>query len=235
MEYLLELVPRNRDMVDEIVSRGKDFFKYYTIPEGPGGYPGIFSVATAMYIKLRYGYRVLPHIRLYDINRLALLSIANAVKEYRLDGLVLLRGDKPWKGSIVNDISSEEALQLLRKKGYGFPIGMILSLNYSLDDIVKRLELRADFYHVINYGTGREELLSRVYREAKKWGVKLYTFILLGLRENEELFKKLGQPYIKPEELRDQLVLLSSISDGVVLSSPLNPLEGIDLLIKYAV
>jgi hypothetical protein len=235
LEYLFELVPWNKGMVDEIILHGKDFFQYYTIPEGPGGYPGIFSIATAMYIKYRYGYHVLPHIRLYDINRLALLSIANAIKEYGLDGIVLLRGDKPWKGSIVNDLGSEDALKLLKKKKYGFLKGLILSLNYPLEKIIERLKLKADFYHVINYGIGREELLKSVYKEARNLGVKIYTFILLGIGRNEELFKKLKQPYIKPEELKDQLIVLKNISDGVVLSSPFEPLEGIDTLIRYSV
>ncbi len=231
-DYLFELVPWKKSDVDEILSVSRGFFKYFSIPEGPGGYPGLFSIATAMYIKYNYGVGVYPHIRLYDVNRLALLSIANAVREYGLDGLVLLRGDKPWKGRIVEDIGSEEALELLKRKKYGFDKGLILSLNYPVEKILERIKLGADFYLVINYSVEKHGKLVEASREARGRGSRIYVFILLGIGRNRELFRKLGQPYIEPEELKNAMNDLDSIVDGYVLSSPFEPVEGIRLFIR---
>ncbi|ADI31518.1 5,10-methylenetetrahydrofolate reductase [Staphylothermus hellenicus] len=234
MDYLFELVPWKKKLIDEIVDLARDFFSIYTIPEGPGGYPGIYSLATAMYLKYKYDLKAFPHIRLYDINRLALLSIANAVEAYGLEGLVLLRGDKPWKGIIVEDIGTEEALSLLKKKGYRFEKGAIISLRYPYEKIIERIRLGADFYHVINYDASKDQLLTRIYREANRLGVKIYVFILLGIGGNKGLFAKLNQPYISPGELKDRLEALRNMCDGVVLSTPLEPLEGIRVFMKYA-
>ncbi len=231
VDYLFELVPRRRSDVDRIVEVGGGFFKYYSIPEGPAGYPGLFSLATAIYLKLKYNAGAIPHIRLYDINRLALLSIANAVREYGIDGLVLLRGDRPWKGLIVEDIGSEEALRLLRDKGYGFMKGLIISLNYSLEDIMDRIGLGADIYLVINYSDDKYDKLYRASRRARELGSRTYLFILLGVGRNRKLFMKLGQPYVEPDDLGDVIRYLESIVDGFVLSSPLEPVEGIRLFI----
>ncbi len=233
--YLFELVPWSRRDVDRLLDAGRDVFDAYTIPEGPGGYPGLFSVATAMYIKLMYGFSVYPHLRLYDINRLALLSIANAIREYGIDGLVLLRGDKPWRGGIVEDIGSEEALELLRKKGYVFRKGLIISLNYPLDKIKERIDLGADFYHVINYGEDREDKLVRVCRMGRERGSDIYVFILLGFGRNIELFRKLNQPFIGVDELRDHMELIMDNCSGIVLSSPFEPMEGIRIFSKHLV
>lgn len=234
MEYLFELVPKSRRVIDEIIGFARDFFDIYTIPEGPGGYPGIYSLATAMYLKYKYDLKTFPHVRLYDINRLALLSIANAVEAYGLDGLVLLRGDKPWQGRIVVDIGTEEALCLLKKKNYRFRKGAIISLRYPFEKIMERIRLGADFYHAINYDASKDQLLSMIYREASRLGVKIYVFILLGIGKNKELFVKLNQPFISSEELKDRLEALRGLSDGVVLSTPLEPIEGIRVFMKYA-
>jgi 5,10-methylenetetrahydrofolate reductase len=235
LEYIFELVPSRRSDVDRIISVSHGFFKYYTIPEAPGGYPGIFSLATALYVKMRFEEGAIAHVRLYDINRLALLSIANAVREYDVDGLLLLRGDKPWKGGIVEDIGSEDALRLLRRKGYGFPKGLLLSLNYNMEEIMERLNLTADFYYILNYYPERRSMLGEVWKTASRQGSKVYVFILLGIGRNKELFRKLGQPYVEARNLKDILHDISGAADGVILSSPLEPVEGIRLLIHHAV
>jgi len=235
LEYVFELVPFKKEDIVKIVSSSKDFFDYYTLPEGPGGYPGISSIATSIYLKTVYSVESIPHVRLYDLNRLALLSIANAVKEFELRGLLLLRGDKPIEGVVVNDIGSEEALILLKKKGYSFPIGLLLSLNYPLERIVDRVSMKADFYYVLNYSEHKFDTLREVSKAARKNGSKIYVFILLGIGKNLKLFKKLGQPFVYPEELYETLLKLREIVDGIILSSPLDPVRGVNILMKYAV
>lgn len=235
MEYFFELAAWRRSEVDSIIEEGRGVVSKYTIPEGPGGYPGLFSLATAVYIKHSHGAGSIPHVRLYDINRLALLSIANAVAEYELDGLVLLRGDKPVEGGIVEDIGTEEAISLLKKKGYRFPIGVILSLNFPPEEIKRRIELGADFYYVINYAPWKNEVLKDIAREAWSRNLKVYVFLLLGIGRNRKLFMKLGQPYIEGDRLGDALRSLNNIVDGVILSSPFEPIEGLRLLARHAI
>ncbi|WP_169696929.1 hypothetical protein [Staphylothermus marinus] len=48
------------------------------------------------------------------------------------------------------------------------------------------------------------------------------------------MFVKLNQPFISSEELKDRLEALRGLSDGVVLSTPLEPIEGIRVFMKYA-
>ncbi|MCD6301791.1 MAG: 5,10-methylenetetrahydrofolate reductase [Staphylothermus sp.] len=235
MEYVFELVPFKKEDIIEIVTNSKDFFDYYTLPEGPGGYPGLSSIAVSTYLKAVYDVESIPHVRLYDINRLALLSIANTVKEFGLRGLLLLRGDRPVEGMIVNDIGSEEALTLLRKKGYSFPIGLLLSLNFSLERILERISVKADFYYVLNYSDSKCDVLREISRSARSNNSRLYVFILLGVGKNIKLFKKLHQPFVYPEELKETLLKLKEIVDGIILSSPLEPLNGINILIKNAI
>ncbi len=234
MIYLFELVAWSRKRIDEIVSEGRDLISYYTIPEGPGGYPGLSSIAIGVYIKHVHGAGSIPHVRLYDVNRLAILSIANTVQECGLDGLVLLRGDKPVTGMIVEDVGTEEAYGMLRSKGYSFPIGMILSLNYPIDLVKERIRIGASFYHVINYSNGKHDKLVEAAEEAHKTGAHIYVFLLLGIGKNKKLFKKLGQPYVEPSELKNTISMLEGTVDGIALSSPLEPLEGLRQLRKTA-
>lgn len=135
---------------------------------------------------------------------------------------------------IVEDIGTEEAYVMLRSKGYSFPIGMILSLNYPLDMIRERIRTDASFYHVINYSTNRHEKLVEAAEEAHRIGARIYVFLLLGIGKNKKLFKKLGQPYVEPGELKDTISMLRGSVDGIALSSPMEPLEGLRLLRRYA-
>ncbi len=220
MEIWLEVSLKKISRIKKLVESTSNIVDCYDLPESPAGYPALNSIALSVYMRHVLNVCSIPHIRLYDINTNALLSIANALEELGINKLVLLRGDKPVYGETVKELTSEKALEILREHGYKLEIGLILSLNYPLEEIYKRLEMGADFYLAINVDLTRIEKYAKVWDYSRKKGVKLYSYLLIGTENNIGLFKKLNQPFVALEEIPTFIENLRDMTDGFIVSAP---------------
>jgi len=225
-----------REVGEEVLARlvlevSDDFDYYYRVsyglvdcfdvPESPLGYPGVNSVASCVYLKTRYGVCCIAHVRLYDVNALALHSLAHACEVFGIDGLVLTMGDRPRVGTVVHDLCTEKAIELLRKTGYRVKLGALISLRYSLEDILSRLSgTMADFFFVLRLGWETMDDYVGVYRESRRLGKELYPYVLVATESNRKILSRINQPYILASELPDYLRELHGIVDGIVLSIP---------------
>ena len=192
----------------------------YDIPESPLGYPGVNSVASCVYLKTRYGACCIAHVRLYDINNVALHSLAKAVEAFRVDSLVLTMGDKPKIGSSVDELDTVSAINSLKKSGYRTRIGAILSLRYGLEDIINRLRIGADFFLVLRLGMETLDKYRKIYRSAKDLGKELYPYIIVATDSNRKLLARIDQPYVEVNDIMDFISEIKDYVDGVILSVP---------------
>ncbi len=80
--------------------------------------------------------------------------MARVAEAYGLYGLVLTLGDQPRMASIVRDLDTLSAIEYLRRAGIRVRLGALLSLRYSLEDILSRLRAPADFYLVLRLSWG---------------------------------------------------------------------------------
>ncbi len=220
MKVFAETVVTSLKKLDEFVSKSSNVIDCYDLPEAPAGYPALSSIALAVYLKTRYGVCSIPHIRLYDVNKLALLTIAKTVEVFNLNALLITRGDPPKYGNIVSDLSTEEAIELIKRHGYRIKLAILVSLRYSLKDILERVSKKADMLFILRVGKSSVDKLQKVYSEAKKLGKEVYAYILIGSERNIELFEQLSQPYIHYRDIEGFLADIKNYVDGVILSSP---------------
>jgi len=200
------------------ISRG--LVDCFDVPESPLGYPGVNSVASCVYLKTRYGVCCIAHVRLYDVNSVALHSLAKAVETFGIDGLVLTMGDRPKIGSSVDELHTVSAIDSLKKSGYCIRIGAILSLRYGLEDIINRLRIGADFFLVLRLGLETLDKYRKIYRHARDLGKGLYPYIIVATDSNRKLLARIDQPCVEVNEIRDFISEIKNYVDGVILSVP---------------
>ncbi len=193
----------------------------FDVPESPLGYPGINSVASCVYLKTRYGICCFAHVRLYDVNTIALHSLAKAAETFGIDGLVLTMGDRPKIGSTVNELNTISAINSLRERNHNIRIGALLSLRYTLNDIINRLRISADFFLVLRLSLETLDKYRKVYKIAKDLGKELYPYLIIATDSNRKILSKINQPYIEINEVEEFLNEIKYYVDGIILSVPL--------------
>ncbi len=189
------------------------------IPESPLGIPHPNSVATAAYLKARYGCKVVPHVRLVDLNKVSLLSLAYAAKAFGAYGLVILTGEGRaplWAGS-----SEEAALIIKGTKGLrDLRLGAILSLRYPHDKIRERVEGPFSFFLATRLDPRNPEKQGELLRYVKLLGKEVYPYVIVVTKGNRDVISYMKQPFITEGELRDVVGSLEGLVDGVVVSVP---------------
>ncbi len=191
------------------------------IPESPLGEPHPSAVGVAAYLKGKHDMEVYPHVRIRDLNIIALVSKAYLTRILGLDGLVLLRGE--GQGRPCLNLGTEEAAEKIKSlKGLGdLRLGAILSLKFSPEKIVERgSNPNLNFYLIIRFSLPLPNELVNALQRVRSEGKELYAYVLIASELNRDLVSKLGQPYIHEEEVNEFVNDVEGIVDGVILSVP---------------
>ncbi len=223
LKIIAELEPtRNREKLLKRVRQIAPHVDAIDIPEAPMGVPIASASVLAAHLAALYpSLKFIPHIRVIDVNRVGLLSLIGGIKASGIDEAVLLRGDQPVEGKIVDDINVEEAARYVKERIKHPPrLGAMLSMRHPFEKIIERVHTPLDFYMVLRPLHDVEKLVN-VSREAHRMGKKLYAYIIVGGENYEKLRSMLdGQPVYRPEEVVDVARRLADIVDGVIVSSP---------------
>lgn len=224
MKVIAELEPtRNREKLLARVKMLAPNVDAIDIPEAPMGRPIASAPVLAAHLKALYPtLSFIPHIRVIDVNRVGLLSIAGGLKAAGVEEAVLLRGDDPAEGTVVNDLDVEEAAALVKTRIRGAPrLGAMLSIRYPREKIASRLLSSLDFFMVLRALHDREKL-AWVAGEARRLGKRLYAYIIVySERNREKLLSMLGdQPLYPLDRVEEAAEALRGTVDGVVVSSP---------------
>lgn len=227
MRIIAELEPtRNNKRLLERVKALAPYVDAVDIPDAPLGKPLAAAYVIAAYLAAKYpGIDFIPHIRVGDMNALAILNVIGGLKAAGVREAVLLRGDDPAVGRPVDQLTVEEAASLTKDSIRNPPLlGAMLSMRYPLESIVERLAAPLDFYLVLRPLASREKLEATA-REARRRGKKLYAYIIIGGRGNIETLRAMlgDQPVYTPSEVPKIAEELKPLVDGVILSSPGSP------------
>ncbi|RLG77289.1 MAG: hypothetical protein DRO12_02655 [Thermoprotei archaeon] len=222
MEVLVELVPKKLSKFVEILREVSNYADGVDIPDSPLGKPSPSSPVVSGAIKALYpNLKVIAHIRLADINELALLAQIKALTMLGVDGVVVTRGDQPAVGSSTSNISSEQALRIVRENlRSSVKLGAVLSLRYPREDILSRLRAGFDFFLVTRLSHESFEKFLDICETARHYGTKLYPYVIIATDKNVDIMKILSQPYVKADEVPRFVDRLRGVVDGVVLSCP---------------
>lgn len=192
------------------------------IPESPMGEAAASSIAVAAYLR-GVGFEcVLPHARVCDLNRLALLSIAEAAKAIGAWGLLITYGDSPAVGSCTGAFTSSiEAIEFVHGSISSPPrLGAVLSLRYSLPEVLARLRSPADFYLVLRLSESTWDKFIRVAEEASRLGKALIPYVIVGTETNREILATLDQPVVEMGGLGHWVGRVCQAAGNALLSLP---------------
>ncbi len=239
MELLVELVPTKRFL--EVARAIASYVDGFDIPEAPMGIPRPSSIVIGTVLRqaLGYNYKVIAHVRLSDVNPVALASLVMGAELAELDGVLITVGDRPAYGTFVNQVYTDQAVEFLRNDiGVRIALGAILSLRYDLNAISSRVRKPFDFFHAMRVSRNNIDMLSRVSEMVSSLGKKLYAYVIVATPRNREFIEsKLKQPFIRIDELRDFVDYVKDLVSGVVISCPLDRegrIEAVKLLHRIA-
>nr|KJR74039.1 MAG: 5,10-methylenetetrahydrofolate reductase [Thermoproteus sp. AZ2] len=208
MRPIAELPPaKDRDLLMKRIEAIKGLAEEVDVPDSPLGKPSAHAIAVAS-LALQAGLNPIAHIRIRDINLLALKSLLGAAKLLGIRRVVPLMGDPPALGAPVDQLRTEDAVRAAKEEG--LVVGAMLSMrrNYA-----ERLKIGADFYLILN--------LRRPEDMEGLRGVEAYPYLLIRTSRNAELMARLGQPSLSLEEVRRFLDALYSYGvKAVVVSAP---------------
>ncbi len=219
---IVEVPPtRTREKFLERISIIEKCVKSLDLPDAPLGIPAIHPIALAS-IALSRGFDTITHLRLYDVNTVGFKELVYAAKALGVDNLVILHGDKPSEGSIVSDLESEEAVSIIKKDPVvsSLRIGLLLSLRYPREEVIKRLDSSADFFLVLRAEPGKD--YSWIRDEAKRRRKKLYAYLIIETSRNKDLIERrlAGQPRCRVERAETCILELLRFFDKIILSLP---------------
>ncbi len=221
LPVIAETVFRSRDSIERIVPRLRGLVEAFDLPESPLGLPMPSSIPLSVFLSLGYGVSVIPHVRLLDHNELGLISLIQGLWLSGVDKVLLTIGDKPGIGrALCGWERSEEAVEWIKRYEPSMSVGLIISLNYSLDRIVERLRSQADFFYVMYLSGETMEKYEKVVAAARRLGKKIMPYLIIRTRRNEEIIEHLGQPHVDIEDLEVWAAMLRDKADAVILSVP---------------
>lgn len=192
------------------------------IPESPMGQATASSIAVAAYLRGTGIRCVLPHVRICDLNKLALLSIAKAARAIGAWGLLITYGDLPSIGSCTGFFTSSiEAVEFVRGSIRLPPrLGTVLSLRYPLPEVLARLRSPADFFLVLRLGESTWDKFVSVGEEASRLGKVLIPYVIVETKTNRDVITALKQPVVGMSELSDWVGRVCQVVGNVLLSLP---------------
>ena len=220
VEYVLG-IGKSLDNIKKFISEFRDLVDGVDIPESSLGYPSVNSVALAAILINLFNVKSIAHIRLADLNHVGFLSLASAAEALGVKYLLVTVGDPPVLGRNVDQLTSEEALDIAREYGIKkLKIGAILSMRFPIEKIFERLDRGFDFYLVLRLSSENLDKFIKVSRKAHDLGKELYPYVIVGTAKNRNLLSRIGQPYVTLDKLKGFLAKIDEFADGIIVSCP---------------
>ena len=222
MELLFEIEPVSRR--DKLVGRVRaleGLVDWLDIPDSPMGRSRFFSPLASCIAKNVSHVKVVAHLRVIDVSRVALESILKGLELCNVERIAFVRGDLVEGSTAVRDVEPEDAVKLA-KSTTKLEAGLTISLRKPIEDIEKRLSSGADFYLVLNLNRDTIEKLEAIERVSRKLGVKLYPYVVLLTEANRSKLLGILERWKlhEPEEALKLVEASNDIVDGVLISSP---------------
>lgn len=218
MRIYVEVQPsRFKDKLVEQFKAFEGVAERLHVPDAPMGYPKASSLAISA-LAIARGARVTAHLRTIDYSTVGFLNQVYGAHLIGVDRILLLRGDPPFRGSIITDVSPEHGLELIRsdKRLESMKVGFILSLRHPVEKIRERLALNPDFVLITHKSRDKVSWLKESYRGEK------IGYLIVEASSNLNIVRALPQKedICKLDELSKCIDEHEEYLDAVVISCP---------------
>ncbi|MGB9726021.1 MAG: hypothetical protein ACP5LZ_06110 [Fervidicoccaceae archaeon] len=208
------------EQVYDLLCKEKRVFDGIDIPESPLGMASLNSIVIGALMKKSCpDITVFSHLRLVDISPTLFLSLLSSAELANIDGVFVTYGEKNEKKNNKGLLYTEDSLTLATNYGLNNKLGAILSLSYSTDEIMKRLETGFKKFLVLRLSDSNFEKFVIIAERARKFGKELYPYIIIKTERNSEIIDRIGQPSYELHNLENIIEKLGGIVEGIVIST----------------
>ncbi len=226
-----------KERVDKFLARARraaELVNCVFVTDSVLGKPRLSSIYSAYRIrKLLPKTKIFCSLRTCDHSLPAILSLANEAESLGVNGLLLIKGDAPKYGSVLNKISPSTILTDLRKAGFrrDGSLSFYLSVEPSVSAKILEKKISAEPDGLITQLIDSQEKFREIRRRVKRDDVELVACVMAPSSENEASAKQFGVKLQDSEEDAKKFALgLLRIGDGIVLSSPRSFESGLRML-----
>ena len=199
--------------------------RIFDIPESPLARSTVNSIVISAMIKKEYPeVKVIPHIRVIDLNQVLLRSLVLGAVYANIDHILLIRGDIPEHAIYLSKLSPIEALQTLNdlREEYSIKLGLGIDLRYKTSYIEMKIRAKPNFLMTQPVTPKHLNKLVTVRNLAHKFGVEVYPMVYITTEKNRFLLPKLGLEDVSAYDVRNLLLKLISVCGYAVVTCPLD-------------
>lgn len=213
MELVAELVPpRDPERLLRVAGSLSEYYDWIDVPDAPMGKPNYNSPIVSTFLAA-HGYKVIAHLRVVDVNVIALKTITKTAGSLGVKRIVYLRGDPPTQGGPVHQVTPEQAVSYALSRPEAPEPGLLVSLRKPMEAIKERLQVGARFYLALNYT--RDPEATRKLEAILSVGSKVYVYYIL--QTGEEKYVDEGR---LPARLEGYINALPEGVSGLLISYP---------------
>ncbi len=198
------------------------------------GIPRVSSIGAAHeIIKLHRDIKLRCSIRARDRNLSAITQLVSGAIMLGIDGLLIVKGDKPERPSIDSGLYPSDVVKILNEQGFGDKIKLFLSVpnNPDLNKIQKKVE--AQPYGFITQSISSLVHLQKIVDHAKSNSIRVIPTIMVPSPKNRESATMIKLDWREYENDTYSFIRRASdMCEEVLMTSPNSFNEGINLLSK---
>lgn len=200
------------------------------------GIPRISSVSAALEVlKSHNSAKLRCSVRVRDRNISAITQLVVDAIMAGIDGLLIVKGDKPERPSIDSGLRPSGVVKILNEQGFGNKIKLFLSVPCSPDLNKIQQKLDAQPYGFITQSISSLDQLQKIVDNVKSYGIKVMPCIMVPSPKNKESARMIELDWKNYENDTGSFIKRAHDMCGeVLISSPNSFDDGINSLKKLS-
>lgn len=228
----LDSLKQDLDKFHKRVSRLVNLVDSIHLTDSVLGIPRISSISAAQDIRKSHNsVKLRCSIRVRDRNLSAIIQLVCDAIIVGVDGLLIVKGDKPERPSIDSGLKPSNVVKILNEQGFGDKIKLFLSVpcNPDLNKIQQKID--AEPYGFITQSINSLGLLQEIVDNVKPHGIKVVPCVMVPSPKNKESANMIDLDWSNYEKEIEPFIRRSHDMCGEVLvTSPNSFDDGINLL-----
>jgi len=228
----LDSLKQDLDKFHSRVSRLMNLVDGIHLTDSVLGIPRISSLSAAQDVrKLHDSTKLRCSLRVRDRNLSAITQLVCDSIMIGVDGLLLVKGDKPERPSIDSGLKPSNVVKILNEQGFGDRIKLFLSVprNPDLNKIQQKID--AEPYGFITQSISSLDQLQKIVDNLKSRSIKVVPCIMIPSPKNKESANMIDLDWGRYEKDTDSFIRRAhDVCGEVLVTSPNSFDDGINLL-----
>jgi 5,10-methylenetetrahydrofolate reductase len=200
------------------------------------GVPRISSISVANDIRNSHGpLKLRCSVRVRDRNLSAITQLVCDAIRAGVDGLLIIKGDKPERPSVDSGLKPSNVVRILNEQGFGDKIKLFLSIPCSPDLSKIKQKIDSAPYGFITQSISAIDQLQKIVDNIKSYGIKVMPCIMVPSIKNKESAKMINLDWCGYEKDIDSFIRRAyGMCGEVLVTSPNSFDDGMNVLKRFS-